>query len=192
MHARPAREAGRLHLLGLVSKGGVHAGFEHLRALIQLGRGAGRAATSCCTRSPTGATRCPTRARATSRRREGWLRETGRGRVATVSGRYYAMDRDKRWDRTKLAYDAIVHGRGGRARRRRAAARRVRAAYERDETDEFIKPTIVGEEGRIRDGDAVLFFNFRPDRARQLTRALGEPGFDEFDRGDAPRSSSRR
>src|SRR5436853_307202 len=113
---------------------------------------------------------------------EGWLREAG-GRVATVTGRYYAMDRDRRWDRTKLAYDAIVHGQADTPHADSGEAA-VRAAYERDETDEFIKPTLVGEEGRVRDGDAVIFFNFRPDRARQLTRALGEADFSEFDRGD--------
>jgi 2,3-bisphosphoglycerate-independent phosphoglycerate mutase len=101
-----------------------------------------------------------------------------------VTGRYYAMDRDRRWDRTKLAWDAIVHGRAEfRAESGEAA---VRAAYERCETDEFIRPTLVGEEGHVRSGDSVVFFNFRPDRARQLTRALGEPDFSEFDRGDAP------
>ena len=90
--------------------------------------------------------------------------------MATVTGRYYAMDRDKRWERTKLAYDAIVDG---KAEPRRPPARRpCAAAYERGETDEFIKPTLVGDEGRIRDGDSVIFFNFRPDRARQLTQAL--------------------
>jgi 2,3-bisphosphoglycerate-independent phosphoglycerate mutase len=96
------------------------------------------------------------------------------------------MDRDRRWDRVKLAYDAIAHGEtdGRRAASGEAA---VRAAYERGETDEFIKPTLVGGEGRIRDGDSVVYFNFRPDRARELTRAIAEPDFDEFDRGDAPR-----
>jgi 2,3-bisphosphoglycerate-independent phosphoglycerate mutase len=96
------------------------------------------------------------------------------------------MDRDRRWDRTKLAYDALVHGRTDTPHADSGAAA-VRAAYERGETDEFVRPTLVGEEGRIRDGDTVLFFNFRPDRARQLTRALGEPDFSEFDRGEAPR-----
>jgi 2,3-bisphosphoglycerate-independent phosphoglycerate mutase len=95
------------------------------------------------------------------------------------------MDRDRRWDRIKLAYDAIVHG-DSECPVADSGEAAVKAAYERDETDEFIKPTLVGEEGRIRDGDAVLFFNFRPDRARELTRALAEPGFDEFDRGEAP------
>jgi 2,3-bisphosphoglycerate-independent phosphoglycerate mutase len=114
---------------------------------------------------------------------EGWLHEVG-GRVGSVTGRYYAMDRDRRWDRTKLAYDAIVHGQAEFQADTGEAA--VRAAYERDETDEFIKPTLVDGEARIRSGDSVVFFNFRPDRARQLTRALGEPGFAEFDRGQAP------
>jgi 2,3-bisphosphoglycerate-independent phosphoglycerate mutase len=94
------------------------------------------------------------------------------------------MDRDRRWDRTKLAWDAIVHGRAEHRADSGEAA--VRAAYERGETDEFIEPAIVGDEGRIRDGDSVVFFNFRPDRARQLTRALGEQDFEEFDRGEAP------
>src|SRR5947199_5582751 len=96
------------------------------------------------------------------------------------------MDRDRRWDRTKAAYDALVHG-SGAAPDAPGGIGAVRAAYERGETDEFILPTVVGEEGRIRDGDAVLFFNFRPDRARQMTRALGEADFAEFERGDAPR-----
>ena len=96
------------------------------------------------------------------------------GRVATVTGRYYAMDRDKRWDRTELAFDAIVKGEAEFSAE--TAEEAVRAAYERDETDEFIKPTLVGDEGHIRDGDAVIFFNFRPDRARQMTQKLGEAG----------------
>jgi 2,3-bisphosphoglycerate-independent phosphoglycerate mutase len=108
--------------------------------------------------------------------------------VATVSGRYFAMDRDRRWDRTKRAWDAIVHGEA-EAPPAESGEAAVEAAYERDETDEFIQPTLVGEEGRIRSGDSVIFFNFRPDRARQLTRALGEPDFSEFDRGDRPEIS---
>ena len=178
------RSSGRLHLLGLVSKGGVHSGFEHLRACIQL-----------ATREEVpdivlhaftdGRDTAPDSGAGYVAEAEGWLREAG-GRIGTVTGRYYAMDRDKRWDRTKLAYDAIVHGQAD-APHADSGEEAVRAAYERDETDEFIKPTLVGEEAVIRDGDAVLFFNFRPDRARQLTRALAEPDFDEFDRGDAPR-----
>jgi len=98
------------------------------------------------------------------------------------------MDRDRRWDRIELAWKALVRGEAEPPPADSGEAA-VRAAYERDETDEFIKPTLVGDEAQIRDGDAVLFFNFRPDRARELTRALGELDFDEFDRGDAPQVS---
>jgi 2,3-bisphosphoglycerate-independent phosphoglycerate mutase len=179
-----ARDSRRLHLLGLVSEGGVHASFEHLRALIELA--AAEEVPDIVLHAFTdGRDTLPDSGAGYVEQAEGWLRDTGRGRIATVTGRYYAMDRDRRWDRTKLAYDAIVHGRADMPAADSGEAA-VRAAYERGETDEFIEPTLVGDEGRIHDGDAVLFFNFRPDRARQLTRALAEPGFSEFDRGDAP------
>jgi 2,3-bisphosphoglycerate-independent phosphoglycerate mutase len=179
-----ARDSGRLHLLGLVSDGGVHAGFEHLRALI--GLAASQDVPEILLHAFTdGRDTLPDSGAGFVEQAEGWLRDTGRGRVATVSGRYFAMDRDRRWERTKLAYDALVHHRSA-VPDASSGAEAVQAAYARGETDEFIKPTVVGEEGRIRPGDAVLFFNFRPDRARQLTRALGESGFDEFDRGDDP------
>ena len=113
---------------------------------------------------------------------ERWLRHAGR--IGTVGGRYYGMDRDRHWERTKLAYDAIVHAEGLRAA---TAAEASREAYERGETDEFIRPTVIGDYDGVGDGDAVIHFNFRPDRARQLTMALGEPDFSEFDRGDPPR-----
>jgi 2,3-bisphosphoglycerate-independent phosphoglycerate mutase len=176
---RAACRTDRLHLLGLVSAGGVHASMGHLKALIELARGEGvpdvviHAFTDGRDTNPDSGA--------------GYVAEVeswGGARVATVSGRYYAMDRDRRWDRIKLAYDAIVHGRAELSADSGEAA--ARAAYERDETDEFVKPTLVAEEGRVRDGDSVIFFNFRPDRARQLTRALGEPDFSEFDRGEAP------
>jgi 2,3-bisphosphoglycerate-independent phosphoglycerate mutase len=170
----------RLHLLGLVSAGGVHASMGHLRTLIEL---AGREGV------PDVVIHAFTDGRDTSPDSgAGYVAEVeswGGARIATVTGRYYAMDRDRRWDRTRLAWDAIVHGRAEFSADSGEAA--VRAAYERGETDEFIKPTLVGDEGRIRSGDSVVFFNFRPDRARQLTRALGEPDFSEFDRGGAPR-----
>ncbi len=93
------------------------------------------------------------------------------------------MDRDTRWERTKLAYDAIVHASGQRAA---SAAEAIEAAYERGETDEFVLPTVIGDYDGAAAGDVALFFNFRPDRARQLTRALAEPGFDEFARAGGP------
>jgi 2,3-bisphosphoglycerate-independent phosphoglycerate mutase len=177
------REAGRLHLLGLVSEGGVHASMGHLRALLELARRE-RVPDVILHAFTDGRDTNPDSGAGYLAEVEGWMRETG-GRVATVSGRYYAMDRDNRWERTKLAYDAIVHG-AAEGRHADTGEAAVRAAYERGETDEFIKPTLVGEEGRVRQGDSALFFNFRPDRARQLTRALGESGFSEFDRGGDP------
>ncbi len=98
-------------------------------------------------------------------------------RVGSVVGRYWAMDRDRRWERTGRAYELLVHGRA--PYRAESGEQAVRAAYERGETDEFIEPTLVGAEARIRPGDSVLCFNFRPDRMRQLVRALAEPGFGE-------------
>ena len=177
------REAGRLHLLGLVSGGGVHASMGHLRACIELARSEG--VPDIVVHAFTdGRDTLPDSGADFLAEAEGWLAPAG-GRVASVMGRYYAMDRDRRWERTKLAYDAIVHGiAGGLPAAGGEAA--VRAAYARGETDEFVLPTLVGEEGRIREGDPALFFNFRPDRARQLTRALGEPDLREFERDAAP------
>ena len=181
---RAGREAGRLHLLGLVSKGGVHSGWEHMRACIELAAAEG-APDLVLHAFTDGRDTLPDSGAGFLEEAEALLTQAG-GRVGCVCGRYYAMDRDRRWDRTRAAYDALVHGRGSAPDAATGVAA-VRAAYERGETDEFIKPTLVGEEARIRDGDAVLFLNFRPDRARQLTRALGEADFAEFDRGDAPR-----
>ena len=109
------------------------------------------------------------------------------GRLAS-SGRYYAMDRDRRWERVQRAYDLLVHGRA--EHRRRPARRRSAAPTSASETDEFIKPVLVGEEAAIRPGDSVVAFNFRPDRMREITRALADPEFDEIDRGGADRWSS--
>ena len=180
---RAGRDAGRLHLLGLVSDGGVHSGWEHLRACIELAATEG-VPDVVLHAFTDGRDTLPDSGAGFVEQAERWLRDMG-GRIGTVGGRYYAMDRDRRWERTKAAYDAIVHGRGA-APDTESGVGAVRAAYERGETDEFVQPTVVGEEARVRDGDAVLFFNFRPDRARQMTRALGEPDFGDFDRGEAP------
>ena len=134
------RPRGRLHLMGLVSDGGVHSGWEHIEALHRARRAARASPTSSCTRSPTAATRCRRSAPGTSRSSSaGCATRDGSGRS---SGRYYAMDRDRRWERTKLAYDAIVHAEGLRAP---TAAEAVADAYERDETDEFVRPTVIGD-----------------------------------------------
>jgi 2,3-bisphosphoglycerate-independent phosphoglycerate mutase len=171
---------GRLHLLGLVSDGGVHSGWEHIEACIELASQEG--VPDLVVHAFTdGRDTLPHGGRGYLAELERWLRAAGR--VGTVGGRYYAMDRDTRWERTKLAYDAIVHATGLAADSASAA---IETAYEREETDEFVKPTVIGDYDGVAAGDVALFFNFRPDRARQLTRALAEPGFDEFPRAGGP------
>jgi 2,3-bisphosphoglycerate-independent phosphoglycerate mutase len=170
---------GRLHLLGLVSDGGVHSGWEHIEATIELASQEGvpdvvfHAFTD-------GRDTLPHGGRGYLEELERWLRQAGR--VATVSGRYYAMDRDTRWERTKLAYDAIVHARGQRGA---SSAEAIEASYEHGETDEFVKPTVIGDYDGAAAGDVAIFVNFRPDRARELTSALAEPDFDRFPRNGA-------
>jgi 2,3-bisphosphoglycerate-independent phosphoglycerate mutase len=165
---------GRLHLLGLVSDGGVHSGWEHIEATIELASQEGvpdvvfHAFTD-------GRDTLPHGGRGYLAELERWLRQAGR--VATVSGRYYAMDRDTRWERVKLAYDAIVHARGQHAA---SAAEAIESSYEHGDTDEFVRPTVIGDYDGAAPGDVAIFVNFRPDRARELTRALAEPAFDEF------------
>ena len=167
--------------MGLVSDGGVHSGWTHIEALIELAAQEG--VPDVVVHAFTdGRDTLPTSAPATSSELERWLRHAGR--IGTVSGRYYAMDRDKRWERTKLAYDAIVHGAGRAGRERRRGGRGgLRAGRDRR-----VHPPDGDRRLRRRcaDGDVAIHFNFRPDRARQLSMALGEPDFDGFDRGDPP------
>jgi 2,3-bisphosphoglycerate-independent phosphoglycerate mutase len=161
----------RIHLLGLVSDGGVHSSLEHLRALIALAGEIAPAAELVVHAFTDGRDTLPHAG-------AGYIAEldrTARTRVGSVVGRYWAMDRDRRWDRTQRAYDMLVHGRA--LRHAASGEQAVRDAYERGETDEFVEPTLVGAEARIRPGDSVLCFNFRPDRMREIVRALAEPGF---------------
>ncbi|HXC23806.1 MAG TPA: 2,3-bisphosphoglycerate-independent phosphoglycerate mutase [Solirubrobacteraceae bacterium] len=172
----------RIHLLGLVSDGGVHSSLEHLRALISLGGELAPEADLVLHAFTDGRDTLPHAG-------VDYLAELDAiagVRVGSVVGRYWAMDRDRRWERTQRAYDMLVHGRG-RAGSVPAASgeQAVRDAYERGETDEFVEPTLVGGEARIRPGDSVLCFNFRPDRMRELVRALAEPGFGEGAGGGA-------
>lgn len=181
---RAAREQnGRLHVIGLVSDGGVHSSLDHLVALLRLAadQGVNEVYVHAFT---DGRDTLPRSAR-------GYLEQvierlpTG-ARIGTVSGRYFAMDRDNRWERVKLAYDAVVHGTSPVPPAADALAA-VDAAYERGENDEFIQPTTIeGVDARMRDGDVVIGLNFRPDRMRELVTALGDPSFGEFDRGAAP------
>ncbi len=160
----------RVHLLGLVSDGGVHSSLDHLRALIAMAREL--AVNDLVLHAFTDGRDTLPHAGA------GYLAELDRTpavRLGSVVGRYWAMDRDRRWDRTQRAYDMLVHGQA--PHHAASGEEAVSEAYERGETDEFIAPTLVGEEARIRPGDSVVAFNFRPDRMRQLTRALAEPGF---------------
>ncbi|MGH9366290.1 MAG: 2,3-bisphosphoglycerate-independent phosphoglycerate mutase [Thermoanaerobaculia bacterium] len=184
--ARHAKRPGAtLHLLGLLSDGGVHSHGRHLAALLELARrrGVPRVAVHVFT---DGRDTPPRSARTYLARLEEALAASG-GRIATVSGRYFAMDRDARWDRVARAFEAVVSGRGLSAGSAREA---VEAGYARGEGDEFLQPTVItggaGPAG-MRDGDAAIFFNFRADRARQLTRALTDPAFAEFPRERAPR-----
>ncbi len=174
--------AERVHLIGLVSDGGVHSGFGHLEALIRLA--ASMNVPDLVLHAFTdGRDTLPTSGAGYLEQVESWMREAGTGRIGSVVGRYYAMDRDRRWDRVQLAYDMLVHGRA--EHHVDSGPEAARGAYERDETDEFIKPVLVGEEALIRPGDSVFAFNFRPDRMREITRALADPGFNEVDRGGA-------
>jgi 2,3-bisphosphoglycerate-independent phosphoglycerate mutase len=175
-----ARERGStLHLMGLVSDGGVHSSLSHLVALLELARRAGpdsvavHAFTDGRDTSPTGGV-------GYLRDLEGAIDEKGVGVLATVVGRYYAMDRDRRWDRTRIAYDALTRGRADVVTR--SAVEALEKSYTHEITDEFVKPIVVEGTPRISDGDAVVFFNFRADRGRQLTHAFTDPAFDGFER----------
>jgi 2,3-bisphosphoglycerate-independent phosphoglycerate mutase len=153
----------RVHLLGLVSEGGVHSHIDHLRALLRI------APEKTWVHAFTDGRDVSPHAAAHD------LATLPPGRIATVAGRYYAMDRDKRWDRTQRAFDAIVRGVGGRAA---DAVEAVRRSYDAGVTDEFVEPVAIEGTPRLEPGDAALFFNFRPDRGRQLSRLLLDAGFD--------------
>ncbi len=168
---------GTLHLLGLVSDGKVHSSLDHVEALIDV---ITEAAVPLAVDAFLDGRDTPPSSAGTyvARLEQHLAKHHSTGAIATLTGRYYAMDRDKRWDRTRKAYDALA---GGTTEQRYATAENaLAAAYARGETDEFVMPTIVGEPRPIRDGDACIFFNFRPDRARQLTLAFSDPEFDHF------------
>ena len=168
-----------LHLMGLFSHGGVHAHARHLDAVIRLAsrNGLDRVAVHVIL---DGRDTPPRQALEDLPGLEATLRETGAGRIVTVTGRYFAMDRDKRWDRVSRAYACLVEGVGPRFE---SAAAVVEAAYSRGTNDEFVEPAVVGEPIPVADGDAVIVFNFRADRARELCHALLLPDFDGFSRG---------
>lgn len=179
---KAAQDKRPLHLIGLVSDGGVHSHINHLLALIDLaGQHGARPLIHMIT---DGRDTAPKSARGYLPELEAKLASVG-GAIATISGRYYAMDRDQRWERTELAWQTIVRGAGEHFA---TAADALAHSYAADKTDEFVLPATLDAFEPIEDGDAVIFFNFRNDRPRQLTEALGQPEFSGFDRGDYQRA----
>lgn len=182
-YSRVKASGGTLHLMGLIGEGGVHAHTRHLLALIDAAVAAGvrRQLVHAFT---DGRDTSPTSGAAFVKPIEASLAEHGVGRVASVSGRYYAMDRDHRWERTRQAFNAIAHAKGEVAN---SAEEAIRTSYDKGVTDEFIVPTVIpaadGTRHRVAPGDEIIFFNFRSDRGRQLTEALAVPDFAGFDRG---------
>ena len=173
----------KLHLIGLLSDGGVHSHNRHLYGLLEMAKRKDfeDVYVHCFM---DGRDTPPSSGETYIVDLEKKISEKGVGKIATVSGRFYAMDRDKRWNRVELAYNALVKGEGEKAS---SAARAMEESYQREEFDEFVKPTVIldsnGEPvAKIEENDSVIFFNFRPDRAREITRTIVDPDFDGFER----------
>ena len=172
-----------LHLYGLLSDGGVHSHNTHLYGLLELAKreGVENVYVHCFL---DGRDTAPTSGKGFIEELEAKMKEIGVGKIATISGRYYVMDRDNRWDRVEKAYNVMTKGEGETAE---SAVEAMEASYAKDVTDEFFVPTAITENGSpvatIKDNDTVIFFNFRPDRAREITRAFCMDEFDGFDRG---------
>jgi 2,3-bisphosphoglycerate-independent phosphoglycerate mutase len=172
-----------LHLIGLLSDGGVHSHQDHLYAVLKLAKRKGLERVFI---HPLldGRDTPPRSGAEYLGQLENQISRIGCGAIASIAGRYYSMDRDRRWERTKLGYDALVLGQGSRAK---SAADAIAASYADNVSDEFVMPVVIVDEagqpkGTIKNNDAVIFFNFRADRARQMTQALTEPSFDDFER----------
>ena len=178
-----------LHMFGLLSDGGVHSHITHLFGLLELAKRNGLEKVYVHA-FLDGRDTPPASGKGYAEELEAEMKKLGVGEIATVSGRYYAMDRDNNYDRVKLAYDALTKGEGLQAD---SATAGIQASYDRDETDEFVKPTVVIKNGApvatIKDNDSVIFFNFRPDRAREITRAFCDDDFKGFERGERIRTT---
>ena len=174
-HAK--ENGGRVHLYGLLSTGGVHSHLDHLFALIDLCEREGVQSYVHCFLD--GRDVPPTSGADFVAELEAKMKEIGVGKIATVIGRYYAMDRDKRWDRLENAYDALVYGEGVQDP---DPIHAIEESYKNGVTDEFVEPVVCDKDGMISDNDSVIFFNYRPDRAREITRAFVDPAFDGFKR----------
>ncbi|PLX84928.1 MAG: 2,3-bisphosphoglycerate-independent phosphoglycerate mutase [Desulfuromonas sp.] len=177
---------GKLHLMGLLSDGGVHSHNTHLYALLEMAKSRGISEV-CIHAFLDGRDTPPKSGAGYLEELEGELERIGAGRVATITGRYFAMDRDNRWDRVEKAYRALTEGEGIAAA---SSAEAIQEAYQAGQTDEFVEPRVIlspgSAPGTVDDGDAVIFFNFRSDRAREITRSLTEEGFRGFARAKAP------
>ena len=173
-----------LHLMGLVSDGGVHSHIEHIFGLLELAKRQGlkKVYVHCFL---DGRDTPPASGKEYVEQLEAKMKELGVGEVASVMGRYYAMDRDNRWDRVEKAYRAIAYGEGEKAVSGPAG---IQASYDKDTTDEFVLPTVVEKDGAplatVKENDSIIFFNFRPDRAREITRTFCDDKFEGFDRGE--------
>ncbi|WP_417686119.1 2,3-bisphosphoglycerate-independent phosphoglycerate mutase [Pseudidiomarina gelatinasegens] len=176
-----------IHIMGLLSPGGVHSHEDHLIAMVNLA--AQRGAKKIYLHGFLDGRDTPPRSAApTIERFEKLFSQLGVGRFATVCGRYFAMDRDKRWDRVAQTWNAMIHSNASYHADNAALA--LTAAYERDESDEFVKPTLIADAAPIQDGDSVFFMNFRADRARELSHAFLDRDFDGFERGKVPQLST--
>lgn len=175
--------SGRLHLMGLLSDGGVHSHLQHLLALLKLAQDCG--VQECYVHCfMDGRDVPPSSGRDYLAQLAGHMAATGYGRIGVVSGRFYAMDRDKRWERVERAWRALVLAEGKRCT---SAVAAMDASYAAGVTDEFVEPVVLDEAAAMQDGDAVIFYNFRADRAREITRALTDADFDGFAREKFPR-----
>lgn len=179
-----------LHLAGLVSDGGVHSHIDHLIGLVKMAKKI-ELEKVYIHAFTDGRDTAPKSAISFIEQLEAQLEEIGTGKIATVSGRYYSMDRDTNWDKTEKAYRAIVFGEGDR---HLSAIQAVETSYDEGDTDEFIRPTVIVDaagnaRGKVKDGDTFICFNFRPDRARQITRAINDEEFEHFVRGENPKTN---
>ena len=168
---------GKLHLIGLCSEGGVHSHLQHLMGLLDMAK-AQDVSDVCIHAITDGRDTQPQAAEASLTKLQAYIEQQGIGRIVTLSGRYYAMDRDRRWDRIQQVYDVMVDQGNGSGK---TALEALRDSYDAKVTDEFVQPVRLAS-GAVNPGDGVIFFNFRPDRARQLTQAFTDPNFDGFDR----------
>ncbi|OGQ34613.1 MAG: phosphoglycerate mutase (2,3-diphosphoglycerate-independent) [Deltaproteobacteria bacterium RIFCSPHIGHO2_12_FULL_43_9] len=175
--------SGRVHLYGLVSDGGVHSHIGHIFALIEMAKRE-KVKELYLHACLDGRDTPPKSAKEYMSQVEAEMKKTAIGSIATINGRFYGMDRDRRWERTEAAYLLLTEGKGFQVK---SASDALDDAYKRGETDEFVQPTLINKKGLIKDGDVIIFFNFRADRMRQIVKALAEKQFEHFKRSHPPK-----